>query len=106
MKEFSQETVRKIIKQAAIICWMHGDIAGNRCCQDWSGERKESPEFIFTDDELDQITYHYEAHNSNLVDYVEGEHFMGDEMVASFSIARALEVILQRSEDIINKGEE
>lgn len=101
MKELSQETITKAIKQAAIILRMHGNIVGNRVCQDWSGVAKESPEFIFSEDELDKISYQYELYNSNLRDYEEGLHGMSDEMVASFAIARILDLIVSENKQTI-----
>ena len=98
MKDISQETVIKIIRQSAIILRMHAEVAGDRICQDWSGKEKLSPESVFTKDELDSISYHYEMHNSSLEDYEEGRNRMNDEMIASFAMARMLDLIADHCE--------
>ena len=90
MKELTNESKLKVLRQAAIIVGMNGSRAGDRCCQDWSGDTSDSPETIFTDDELDSLTYNYELNNSYLEDYEEGRPMMHDEMYASFVIKEAL----------------
>lgn len=83
---------RKALKLAAQICWMHGNIAGDRMCQDWSD--KEDVLDSLTLEERNTLQWNYEQHNSNGEDYEEG-YFPYDEMVISFTIARALEIMLE-----------
>lgn len=81
----------KILKIASEICWMHGSIAGDRVCQDWSG-KKEIIESL-TVDEKNELMKAYEEFNSNGEDY-EKYYFPYDEMVISFVVAKAIENIL------------
>jgi hypothetical protein len=94
-RELSAETKTKILKCAINILEMHGSLAGNRCCQDWSGDESENPEVIFNKIELDDISYNYEIENSRGDDYDKNHHGLGDEMVASFAMASMLQDILK-----------
>ncbi|MAF36023.1 hypothetical protein CL622_02800 [archaeon] len=95
MKELSKETQQKILQVAANILRMHGEVVGNRVCQDWSGEESDSPESLLTENELSDISYNYELVNSNGYDYDPGYHWMHDEMIASFAIAQAIESMIE-----------
>ena len=90
-RELTEETKNKILKCAASILWMHGSVAGDRCCQDWSGEKEESPHAIFTKKELDDLSFNYELHNSNGEDYDKEYNGLHDEMVASFCMAAMID---------------
>lgn len=85
----------KILKLAAQICWMHGEIAGNQVCQDWSGETNILD--TLTDEEKNKLIFDYEQFNSGGADYRPGR-FVYDEMIISFTIARALEIITEQEE--------
>ena len=74
---------------------MHGSVAGDRCCQDWSGREEDAPENIFTPEELDDLSFNLEQHNSNGEDYDKSYHGMHDEMIASFAIAVAIENMIE-----------
>lgn len=103
MRKLTDKTKLKVLKQAAIIVGMNGSRAGNRCCQDWSGIENESPESLFTESELDDLSYNYEVKNSNLEDYEKGFHMMHDEMVASFVIQGAIESMIFEIENDTSK---
>ena len=92
-QNYSEETKRKILLVAAEILAMHGEIAGNRVCQDWSGDPDNSPDNHF--DRLEKISlhYNYEIENSNLQEFDRSYCSLGDEMTASFVLATALEDI-------------
>lgn len=81
---------QKVIKLAAQICWMHGHVAGNRLCQDWSGETDVLDSL--TTDERNKLQWQFEEMNSQGDDYIE-DYFPYDEMVISFNIAHALDLI-------------
>ena len=85
----------KILKLAADICWMHGNEAGNRTCQDWSGGMDVLD--TLTPEEKDKLYLQYEEHNSGGKDFESGG-FPEDEMVISFMIARALELIVENKD--------
>lgn len=89
-EELNDELREKVLRIAAEICWMNGSVAGDRVCQDWSGETKNLDSL--TKGEKNQLLYLYEQFNSNGEDYEEG-YFPYDEMLISFVIARALEVM-------------
>ena len=93
-RKLSIETQEKVLRVASTILFMHGGVAGDRTCQDWSGEKEESPEAVFTEQELDDIYFNYELYNSGGEDYEPGEHGFHDEMSASWAIARAIEDML------------
>jgi len=86
----NRELITKVIKLAAQICWMHGSIAGDRICQDWSGETDALDSL--TPEERDILQRQYQDYNSGGADFLPG-YFPYDEMVISFAIARALELI-------------
>jgi len=81
---------RKVLKLAAQICTLHGEVAGNRICQDWSTDTDILDSL--TDEEKDQLAYQYQQWNSRGQDYEPG-YFPYDEMLVSFIVARALEVM-------------
>jgi hypothetical protein len=85
-----QELAVKVLKLAAQIAWMHGAIAGNRACQDWSGETDVLDSL--TQEERDELFLQYEQYNSGGEEFELG-YFPYDEMLISFIIARALEVM-------------
>lgn len=80
----------KVLRIAAEVCWLHGLVAGNRTCQDWGGETAILDSL--TGDEKNQLMYQFEQYNSNGDDYEEG-YFPHDEMVISYVMAHALEII-------------
>ena len=90
-RELSEETKSKILKCAAGILRMHGSIAGNRICQDWSSNEEKSPEELFSKKELDDLSFNYELHNSDGYDYDEDYNGLHDEMVASFCMAAMID---------------
>lgn len=85
-----QELVNKVLKLAAQIAWMHGSVVGNRVCQDWSGETNVLDSL--TQEERDKLFLQYEQYNNSGEDFELG-YFPYDEMLISFIIARALEVM-------------
>ena len=89
-RKLSEETKRKVLKCAINIINMNGGNAGDRVCQEWSGADFSNPKNIFTEKELDDLSFNYELDNSNLRDYDKEHNFMHDEVVASFAIAQAL----------------
>jgi hypothetical protein len=89
-REISNETKRKILLCAANILNMHGQLAGNRICQDWSGDEDKEPSVIFNAKERDDIEYNSQIRNSDLSDYEEGLDFLHDEMSASFNMSNLL----------------
>lgn len=89
-RDISKQTRYKILKLAIEIIQMNGSNAGNRCCQDWSGTDEFNPTNLFTEQELDDISFNYELENSNGDDYDKYYNGMHDEMVASFAIANEL----------------
>lgn len=88
------ELERKVLKLAAQICWMHGEIAGNRICQDWSGDTDFLD--LLTPEDRDALARQYEQYNSEGRDFEPG-YFPYDEMMISFVIARALETMAKDS---------
>lgn len=92
-RKISAETEIKVLKMAATILEMHGVAVGARICQDWSGDEELSPESVFTRGEMDALSFNYEQTNSGGDDYIAGFDAMGDEMVASFTIADAIDRI-------------
>ena len=97
-RKLSKETQVKILKCAVEILYMHGSVAGDRTCQDWSGEELLNPIKLFTPKELDDLSFNYELHNSNGDDYDKNYNGLDDEMVASFCMAAMID-------DIINEAE-
>jgi hypothetical protein len=89
-REFSNETKRKILLCAANILEMHAELAGDRICQDWSGDKDKEPSVIFNAKERDDIEYNSQIRNSDLSDYEEGLDFLHDEMSASFNMSNLL----------------
>lgn len=47
----------------------HAKYMGSRICQDWSGLKHLSPEFIFSPQERDVLNHIFEQYNSNMQDY-------------------------------------
>lgn len=88
------ETEIKILKLASQICWMHGSFAGNRVCQDWSGDTDVIS--LFTEEEKNELYKSYEEFNSSGEDYSEGDHNFNDEMCVSFYIAKALDDMAEK----------
>ena len=89
-RKLSKETHQKILRCAAEILSMHGEVAGNRVCQDWSGDEETKPSIIFSKSERDDIEYNSQIRNSNLDDYESGYNFPDDEMSISFSLSNVL----------------
>ena len=96
MKEIDQDLMIKILKMSAELLEMHGAIAGDRICQDWSGKSEFTPSKFFTDCELDAISYNYELKNSNLEDYEEGFNHLDDEMVLSFAMSECIKKLTEQ----------
>lgn len=94
-KLMADELSRKVLKLAAQICWMHGNVAGNRVCQDWSG--KVDILDSLTIEERDQLSFDYQQYNSNGEDFEPG-YFPYDEMLISFIVARKLELMAEKGE--------
>ncbi|QDP55713.1 MAG: hypothetical protein Tp138OMZ00d2C19078241_45 [Prokaryotic dsDNA virus sp.] len=90
-RKISTETKIKVLKMAATILEMHGVAVGARICQDWSGDEELSPGAVFTKAERDSLSFNYEQKNSGGDDYIAGFDAMSDEMVASFTIADAID---------------
>lgn len=86
----NDELKQKVIKLAAQLCWMHGHVAGRRTCQDWSGETTLLDDL--TPDERNQLSMQFEDFNSSGEDYIP-DFFPYDEMLISFFVARALDLI-------------
>lgn len=93
-REIASETRKKVIKTAIDILRMHGSIAGDRMCQDWSDGSANNPANLFTDHERDDLEYNHQIRNSRLDDYEQGIDFFGDEMSVSFTMADALQDML------------
>lgn len=89
-REISSETEIKVLRMAVTILEMHGVVVGARICQDWSAAESLSPESVFTKEERDSLSFNYEQKNSGGDDYIAGFDGMGDEMIASFTIADAV----------------
>jgi hypothetical protein len=85
----------KVLKLAAQICKMHGDIAGDRICQDWSKETDVLDSLA--PQERDELMFLYEKWNSNGADFEPG-HFPYDEMLISFVIGYVLELLALEKE--------
>lgn len=81
----------KILKLAVEILRMHGNIAGNRICQDWDGEMVNID--ALTPEEKNQIMMVFENYNSEGRDY-EPDYFPLDEMVISYAIAANVELMI------------
>lgn len=93
----------KILKIAAQICWLHGDVTGDRICQDWNG--KTDILDSLTLEERNKLAFQYQQYNSNGEDFDPG-YFPYDEMLISFIIARALECLIKGRETLQATGEE
>lgn len=89
-RKISKETKIKILQCAANILAMHGSLVGDRICQDWSGEDYTKPSLLFSDEEIRDISFNYELHNSNGEDYDADFINMDDEMVASFTMSELI----------------
>jgi hypothetical protein len=89
-RNLTSDTKAKLLESAADILKMHGSLAGNRICQDWSGSVAENPASKFTDQERDDIEYNHQIENSDLEDYEKGHDGFHDEMTVSFTLADAL----------------
>lgn len=87
----------KILRIAAEIAGMNGDRAGNRVCQDWSGDRSVLD--VLTEEEKDLLMQRYEQQNSGGADYEPG-CFVDDEMVVSFCIQQNLLAIVQEEQPL------
>lgn len=88
----TKDLIKKVIRLAAQICWMNGSNAGNRVCQDWGDDK--SVLNSLTNEERNLLLKQYEEYNSNGEDYIE-DRPLEDEMLISFIVARALEVLLK-----------
>ena len=97
-RELTEETKVKILKCAVEILNMHGAIAGDRCCQDWSGKDELNPINLFTPKELDDLSFNYELHNSGGDDYDNAFNGLHDEMVASFCVAAMIDDFIKDKE--------
>ena len=84
----------KVLKIAAQICSMHGSVAGDRICQDWSGDTAWLDSL--TDKERDELQFQFEQWNSN-GNHFEPGYFPYDEMVISFIISHALEIMFNEA---------
>ena len=71
----------------------HAKYMGSRICQDWSGSKENSPEFLFSPQEREILSRVYEQYNSNMQDFEPNFDSFGDEMVISHVIATAIRVI-------------
>ena len=89
-RDLSDSTKAKVLKLAAEILSMHGSIAGDRTCQDWSGENEMHPNLILNDSECDDLSFNYELFNSSGEDYEKGYSYFHDEMVISFALSQAI----------------
>lgn len=98
-RPISSDTQTKIVKTAIDILRMHGSIAGDRACQDWSGRPENNPSKLFTAQERDDLEYNHQIENSRLEDYEQGIDFFGDEMSVSFTAADALQDMLNEASD-------
>ena len=89
-RDLSDATKAKLLSSAADILSMHGSLAGDRICQDWSGSEAKNPSRLFSDIERDDIEYNHQIDNSSLTDYEKGYDGFYDEMAVSFTMADAL----------------
>lgn len=96
------ELTIKLLKLAAQICWMHGSIAGNRICQDWSGDN----DVLDTLTEKDRLlwAYQFEQMNSHGRDFDPENLGFHDEMVVSFYVAHSLDLFIADNEVAIDGG--
>lgn len=81
----------KVLRLAAQICWMHGNVAGNRICQDWSGNNDVLD--MFTDEDRRLLAYQFEQFNSRGEDFDPEYLAFDDEMMVSFYVAHALDLL-------------
>lgn len=81
----------KFIRLAIEICRMHAETAGNRTCQDWSGD----PDILnlLDSDDWNAAMFLYEQSNSQGRDFVDGQ-IPTDEMIISYVAAKMLELII------------
>ena len=100
----SPQTRIKVLKTAIDILNMHGNVAGDRICQDWSGEADRNPSKLFTDSERDDLEYNHQINNSQLEDYEKGYDFFGDEMSVSFTMADALDDLVHELEQLTKEA--
>jgi hypothetical protein len=89
-RDLSDATKVKLLLSAADVLRMHGSLAGDRICQDWSGSKAENPSLIFSDSERDDIEHNHQIDNSSLSDYEPGYDGFHDEMAVSYTLADAL----------------
>ena len=92
-KSIKRETIIKVLNYASKILAMHGSIAGDRCCQDWSGE--SDPYEDFTKEERQALSFNYQQYNSDGDDYDPDFDGFGDEMVLSFTLSHALKLFIE-----------
>ena len=97
-RPISKSTQIKILQTAAEILRMHADVAGNRCCQDWSGDEDKNPALVFDKNERDDLQYNYQIENSDLEDYEPFLDFFHDEVSVSFTLADALDDMVDELE--------
>jgi hypothetical protein len=85
-----RSTMKTLLKIASEVLEMHGSVAGDRVCQDWSGEEESTPSKLLTAEEFDDIYFNYEIDNSDLREYSEGCADLDDEMVLSFALSKII----------------
>ena len=100
LKAISKKTKIKILKYAVALLREHGSNTGDRCCQDWSISADEiiPPETSFTNKEKQRISFNYEQWNSDGEDYDPEHTYFNDEMVVSFMLSRAIELMIEDAE--------
>ena len=85
-------SVNDLLMVIAEACIENGELAGERCCQDWPVDML-NPSDILTESEKDDLAYNFEAWNSGGEGYEKGRPFFHDEMYLSFAVARACKEI-------------
>ena len=103
-KPMSHKLKNQVIKLASEICLMHGSVAGDRICQDWSNEEKQPSDFL-SHEEMCLLEYNSQCWNQDWDGYTDGDHWFHDEMSASFSVSKALELIAKDNDDLTSKVE-
>ena len=95
----NKELEVKILRLASQICFMHGNVAGDRCCQDWGAYRqdRDSTENIdaLTGEEKQFLNKQFEDYNSDGRDYDPNHTGFHDEMCVSFMIGEALKKLAE-----------
>lgn len=86
----------KVLRIAARICWMHGSVAGDRICQDWSDDYGVLD--ALTQQEKNALRWMYEQVNSGGSEYEDDSPWY-DEMVISFVVASFLDRLVGRKEN-------